>query len=610
MKKLSWLLLFVYATTALANYDAKPVSTAKGGTGSTSQSANVVVTTNGSGNIVSTSSTTATEIGYVHGLTSSIQTQIGTLLPLAGGTMTGAINFGGFTGTNGGTPINPTDIVNKSYVDASINGLSWHTAVLVATTANITLSGEQTIDGVLTSGSRVLVKNQTTTSANGIYTSGSGSWTRSADMNAWSQIPGAAVFVQSGTVNGDLGFVSTSVTGGTLGSTAVTFVQFSSAGAYTADGSTLQLVSGVFSVKALGIANAQIATAAAIAYSKLALSNSILASDMASGAATSTQAYFANGSGGVSIRSIVGGDIPTLNQNTTGSAGSLSSTLIVGQGGTGQTSLTAHGVVIGEGASAVAVTSVGTTGQVLTGNTGADPTWQTPAAGFSNPMTTLGDIMFENATPAAARLAGNTTSGKQFLTQTGTGAVSAAPAWGALASGDIPNNAANTSGSAASLSATLIVGQGGTGFATTTAYGVILGGTTSTGAFQNAGTGTTGQVLTSAGASAVPTWQTPAAVNMTVVAGPDTAYTILTSGQHVRATVTAVRVYTLPVCNAGNIGERHEVKNLPASTANITLQGNGGTDTIDGGTTYTLTPGDSAPVVCGAFSSVGAWDVQ
>lgn len=58
---------------------------------------------------------------------------------------------------------------------------------------------------------------------------------------------------------------------------------------------------------------------------------------------------------------------------------------------------------------------------------------------FSNPMTTLGDIIYENATPAAARLAGNTSTAKQFLTQTGTGSASAAPAWGALQVGDIPD---------------------------------------------------------------------------------------------------------------------------------------------------------------------------
>ena len=55
-----------------------------------------------------------------------------------------------------------------------------------------------------------------------------------------------------------------------------------------------------------------------------------------------------------------------------------------------------------------------------------------------NPMTTLGDMIYENSQPTAARLAGNTSAAKQFLTQTGTGAVSAAPAWGTIANSDLP----------------------------------------------------------------------------------------------------------------------------------------------------------------------------
>jgi len=62
----------------------------------------------------------------------------------------------------------------------------------------------------------------------------------------------------------------------------------------------------------------------------------------------------------------------------------------------------------------------------------------------SSVMTTLGDTIYENATPAPARLAGNTTGTKKFLTQTGTGVVSAAPAWGTIASGDLPASPALT----------------------------------------------------------------------------------------------------------------------------------------------------------------------
>jgi len=69
-----------------------------------------------------------------------------------------------------------------------------------------------------------------------------------------------------------------------------------------------------------------------------------------------------------------------------------------------------------------------------------DGTWATPSgSGFSNPMTTLGDIIYEDATPAAARLAGNITTTKKFLTQTGNATISAAPGWNILVAGDIPD---------------------------------------------------------------------------------------------------------------------------------------------------------------------------
>ena len=89
----------------------------------------------------------------------------------------------------------------------------------------------------------------------------------------------------------------------------------------------------------------------------------------------------------------VAGDFPTLNQNTSGSAASLSATLAVGSGGTGATTLTAHGVVIGNTTSAVNVTSAGSSGQVLTSNgASADPTFQAAASAVSqgNEIKNLG----------------------------------------------------------------------------------------------------------------------------------------------------------------------------------------------------------------------------
>jgi hypothetical protein len=77
------------------------------------------------------------------------------------------------------------------------------------------------------------------------------------------------------------------------------------------------------------------------------------------------------------------------------------------------------------------------------------------AAGDATPMTTLGDITYEDATPAPARLAGTTSATKHYLTQTGTGSVSAAPAWGTIAAGDVPTLNQNTTGTAANITDTL-----------------------------------------------------------------------------------------------------------------------------------------------------------
>jgi hypothetical protein len=86
---------------------------------------------------------------------------------------------------------------------------------------------------------------------------------------------------------------------------------------------------------------------------------------------------------------------------------------------------------------------IGSSGQVLTVSGGA-PAWETPSPAL--PLTTLGDIVYENATPAPARLPGNTSAVKNFLTQTGTGSVSAAPAWGTIAAADLPSASTSTQG--------------------------------------------------------------------------------------------------------------------------------------------------------------------
>lgn len=119
----------------------------------------------------------------------------------------------------------PTTQAVLDFVIARQAGLAWKAPVACATTANITLSGEQTIDGVATSNSRVLVKNQSTQSQNGIYLSGSGSWTRTSDADTGTELEGATVRVQQGTSNADTTWIQTT-DGITLGSSNIVFTQF------------------------------------------------------------------------------------------------------------------------------------------------------------------------------------------------------------------------------------------------------------------------------------------------------------------------------------------------------------------------------------------------
>jgi len=173
------------------------------------------------------------------------------------------------------TPSSANHAASKSYVDNIANGLHWKDSVKVATTANITLSGTQTIDGIaISADERVLVRAQSTGSENGIYLCKSGAWERAADMDSASEFSGSAVFVQQGSTYADIGFVCTNDGDVTVGTTAITFTQFSGAGQFTAgdgldltgttfsvnvDDSSIEINSDSLRVKALGISNAMLA---------------------------------------------------------------------------------------------------------------------------------------------------------------------------------------------------------------------------------------------------------------------------------------------------------------------------------------------------------------
>ena len=185
-----------------------------------------------------------------------------------------SLTLGGLTSvTVTQDPVSALQLATKQYVDAVAQGLdakasvrNGSTTAYTATYSNgtagvgATLTNAGTLvafsaDGVTNSvGDRVLIKNQASALQNGIYTvttagSGAVAWvlTRATDMDTWAEVPNSFVFVEDGTTLADTGWVCTSNAGGTMGTTAINWVQFSGAGTYTA-GTGLTLTGTQFSI--------------------------------------------------------------------------------------------------------------------------------------------------------------------------------------------------------------------------------------------------------------------------------------------------------------------------------------------------------------------------
>jgi hypothetical protein len=129
-----------------------------------------------------------------------------------------------------------TDLTSKFYVDNAIAGLKWKQSVKAASTASAILASDftngDTIDGIaLVTGDRILIKDQSTGSENGIYIVTAGAPTRTTDADLGTELVAGAVFVEQGTVNADTAWVcnNDSIT---VNTTAITFTQFTGAAAY------------------------------------------------------------------------------------------------------------------------------------------------------------------------------------------------------------------------------------------------------------------------------------------------------------------------------------------------------------------------------------------
>jgi hypothetical protein len=243
-------------TLSWASSTANAFSTITGNSGSTTASGADTLTITGSGAVsvavtspsgvdtatISVASASTSAVGVVQledSISSTLTNRAATsnsvktaydlaaaALPKGGGTMTGTLVLAA-------NPANPMEAATREYVDSVATGLDVKASVRAATTgSNITLSGTQTIDGVaVVAGNRVLVKDQSTGSQNGIYVVAAGAWTRASDFNVDAEVtPGAFTFVEQGTANADSGWVLTNDGTVTVGTTSLTFSQFSGAG--------------------------------------------------------------------------------------------------------------------------------------------------------------------------------------------------------------------------------------------------------------------------------------------------------------------------------------------------------------------------------------------
>lgn len=199
--------------TADRTFALSPVGTA----GTTGNAANVAqIVTDAQGRVtVATAIAIVVPESAVTNLTSDLATKAALASPI-------------FTGNPTTTaPTTAQSIATRAYVDGLVTGLQVKASVTVATTANVTLSGEQTIDGVLTSASRVLVKSQTTGSQNGIYVTAAGAWARATDADASGELTNASVFVDAGTANAGNTYVQ-STANPVVGTDPIVWTKFSS----------------------------------------------------------------------------------------------------------------------------------------------------------------------------------------------------------------------------------------------------------------------------------------------------------------------------------------------------------------------------------------------
>ena len=499
--------------------------------------------------------TSVTGAGSVSGLTlTGTVTTAGNLT--LGGAITGFATSGAntnltsvalTTGTISTAPVNNTDIVNKAYADAIASGIHFHEAVDLATTAALpantynngtsgvgatltaTANGALSVDSTLTVvANRILVKNQANGAHNGVYVvtqvGSAGApyiLTRSTDFDSVGtgvdQIDEGDFFlVTSGVANVNTAWVQQTAPPITIGTTAIVFQQFSAPITYTAGTGLSESPSYTFNIANTGTAgtygsassvpvfvtNAQgqvtSATNTAIAINGSAVTGNIAgnaanvtgtvaianggtgatsqqtAINALAGSVTSGQ-YLRGNATNVVMSAIQVADVPTLNQNTTGTAANVTGTVAVANGGTGSTTYTDGQLLIGNssGNTLTKATLTQGTGVTITNGNGSITISATGSGGTVTSVTGTSPVVSSGGATPAISLATNygdtlnpyASKTANFFLAAPSGAAGA-PTFRAIVAADIPTLNQNTTGTASNVTGTVAIANGGTGATT------------------------------------------------------------------------------------------------------------------------------------------------
>jgi len=461
------------------------------------------------------------------------------------------------TATVSTAPVSGNDVVNKTYLDFFATGISWKQPVNCGTTANITLSGLQTIDGVtVVAGDRVLVKSQTAPAQNGIYLASATAWSRAPDADTWDELISAICFVESGSTLAGSAWYCTVQPGGTLGVTAVTWSNFSVAATYTA-GTGLTLTDYVFSITNTGV------TAAAY------------------GSASKTLTATVNAQGQLTV--LAATDIAIANTQVSGlgtmSTQSASSVAITGG--------SINGTTIG------ATTAAAITGTTITANTqftGAG----TGLTGTATSLSIGGNAATATSATTATSLAGGATGSLPYQTASGTTTFLAAgtdgfvlrlaagvPTWGTDYTGTVTSVGGTGTVSGISLSGTVTstgnLTLGGTldlsappAIGGTTANTIT--GTTITASTKFVGTnfdasGSGGGALRTSSGAACLQWGAGGGVNLTL----DGAFNMNPANATIQISPTGTGTLTVNPATAGTMNNMAIGGSTPAAGAFTTL---------------------------------------